>query len=41
MEKGKKLAVLVGCDYPNGLDLTDEDGSSGMPTGANIMKALN
>ncbi|KAL2482944.1 Metacaspase-9 [Forsythia ovata] len=70
MEKGKKLAVLVGCNYPNtpnelhgchndvrasrdmlvarfGFDpthielLTDEDDSSMMPTGANIIKALD
>ncbi|CAK9173154.1 unnamed protein product [Ilex paraguariensis] len=70
MEKGKRLAVLVGCNYPRtkyqlhgcindalsmrqvlvrrfGFDpsqielLVDEHGSSVMPTGANIKKALS
>lgn len=70
MEKAKRLAVLVGCNYPNTKNelhgchndvlamrdvlinrfqfdpnnielLTDKPGSSVIPTGANIMKALN
>lgn len=70
MAKAKRLAVLVGCNYPNTKNelhgchndvlamrdvlisrfrfdpnnielLTDKPGSSVIPTGANIMKALN